>query len=149
MPEGAPVTQWVLPRTDGLHGGSRSADWIAGSDRRSERALNPVTRHPREHAVPAPRTAPRKRPAPDTASDVVRWAAFSCVLVPVVLVYYGTSLAGAISAMLGLTAVTGACRALLRESERGAARLTAEERVPHGARHGRTGTGAHGGGRHS
>ncbi|OIJ88102.1 hypothetical protein [Streptomyces colonosanans] len=99
--------------------------------------------------MPAPRTAPRKRPAPDTASDVVRWAAFSCVLVPVVLVYYGTSPAGAISTMLGLTTVTGVCRALLRESERGAAQVTAEERVPHRGRHGGNGTRAYGGGRHS
>ncbi|MET7538069.1 hypothetical protein [Streptomyces sp. NPDC005507] len=55
-------------------------------------------------------------------SDVVRWAAFSCVLVPVVLVGYGISLAGATGAALGLAAVTGACRALLRQSERCAAR---------------------------
>jgi len=99
--------------------------------------------------VPAPRTAPRKRPAPNSASTLVRWAAFSCVLVPVVLVSSGTSLAGAISAMLGLTTVTGACRVLLRESERGAARLMAEKRAPRRGRHGRSGTGAHRGGRHS
>jgi hypothetical protein len=79
---------------------------------------------------------------------VVRWAAFSCVLVPVVLVWYGTSLAGAAGAALGLAAVTGVCRVLLRQSERGAARLLAEERPPHRGRHGRTGSGAHRGGRH-
>ncbi|MEU5700916.1 hypothetical protein [Streptomyces aurantiacus] len=64
-------------------------------------------------------------------SDVVRWAAFSCVLVPVVLVGYGTSLAGAAGTALGLAAVTGACRVLLRRSERGAVRLRTEERTPH------------------
>ena len=67
-------------------------------------------------------------PSQDSASDVVRWAAFSCVLVPVVLVGYGTSLAGAAGTALGLAAVTGVCRVLLRQSERGAARLRAEER---------------------
>ncbi|WP_206739324.1 hypothetical protein [Streptomyces sp. L2] len=56
--------------------------------------------------------------APDTVSDVIRWAAFSCVLVPLVLVWYGTSLAGAAGAALGLAAVTAVCRVLLRRSER-------------------------------
>ncbi|MED7822763.1 hypothetical protein [Streptomyces chiangmaiensis] len=96
-----------------------------------------------------PRTAPRKHPEPDNTSDVVRWAAFCCVLVPVVLVWYGTSPAAAISTALGLTAVTSACRALLRQSERGAAQLRAEERTPRRGGHSRTGMGAHGGGRHT
>lgn len=78
---------------------------------------------------PAPATPP---PGPDTASEVVRWAAFSCVLVPVVLVGFGTSLAGAAGTALGLAAVTGACRVLLRQSERVAARLHAEEPPPPG-----------------
>ncbi|NEY36552.1 hypothetical protein GTU99_31145 [Streptomyces sp. PRKS01-65] len=51
-------------------------------------------------------------------TDLVRWAAFSCVLVPVVLLWFGTSLAGAAGTALGLAAVTGACRMLLRRSER-------------------------------
>ncbi|GAA3876992.1 hypothetical protein GCM10023084_32330 [Streptomyces lacrimifluminis] len=96
-------------------------------------------------------------PTQDSASDLVRWAAFSCVLVPVVLVLYGTSLGGAAGTALGLAAVTGVCRVLLRQSERGAARLSAEEGVPPRGRHGRThsgtasGThsGTHRGGRHS
>ncbi|MFF8945345.1 hypothetical protein ACF1A5_24295 [Streptomyces sp. NPDC014864] len=100
-----------------------------------------------------PRTVPERRPSPpratDTASDVVRWAAFSCVLVPVVLLWYGTSLAGATGTAFGLAAVTTACRVLLRQSERGAARLLAEERAPHRGRRHRTGTGAHRGGRHT
>jgi hypothetical protein len=84
---------------------------------------------------------------PDSATDVVRWAAFSCVLVPVVLLWYGTSLAGAAGTALGLAAVTAACRLLLRRSERCAARPLAEDPAPHRGRHHRTGTGAHRGGR--
>ncbi|MFG2496810.1 hypothetical protein ACGFSB_01115 [Streptomyces sp. NPDC048441] len=82
-------------------------------------------------------------------SEVVRWAAFSCVLVPVVLVGYGTSLAGAAGSALGLVAVTGVCRVLLRQSERGAARVLDEQSCDRRGRHGRTGAGAHRGGRHS
>ncbi|MGW0332116.1 hypothetical protein ACWD0J_09635 [Streptomyces sp. NPDC003011] len=118
---------------------------------------------PRRHseAPPAPEAwgdPPRATPpAQDSATDVVRWAAFSCVLVPVVLLWYGTSLAGTAGTALGLAAVTAVCRILLRQSERGAARLLAEERAPrrgshHGRPHGRhhrAGTGAHRGGRHS
>ncbi|WP_328839029.1 hypothetical protein [Streptomyces europaeiscabiei] len=126
---------------------------------------------------PPPRSAPARAPQPaphptDTATDVVRWAAFSCVLVPVVLVWYGTSLAGATGAALGLAAVTGVCRALLRQSERGAARAArrtathttvtratptrrtaarsmAEDRTPRRGRRGRSSSGAHRGGRNS
>lgn len=105
----------------------------------------------------APRSARRSAPT-DTATDVVRWAAFSCVLVPVVLVWYGTSLAGATGAALGLAAITGVCRVLLRQSERGAARATRAARttadrsmaedhtLPHGRR-GRSASGARRGGR--
>ncbi|MCX4981046.1 hypothetical protein [Streptomyces sp. NBC_00572] len=57
--------------------------------------------------------------AADQADDVVRWAVFCCVLVPVVLVVYGSSLGGAAGTALGLVAVTAACRVLLRRSERG------------------------------
>ncbi|MEW2306927.1 hypothetical protein AB0958_44600 [Streptomyces sp. NPDC006655] len=70
--------------------------------------------------MPGPRPATRRpRPAPDATGDVVRWAAFACVLVPVVLLWYGTSPAGAAGTALGLAAVTAACRYLLRRSERG------------------------------
>ncbi|MFD9439496.1 hypothetical protein ACFWBR_12165 [Streptomyces sp. NPDC060006] len=100
-----------------------------------------------------PSTAPRPPSgtpaAQDTVSDVVRWAAFSCVLVPVVLVGYGASLAGAAGTALGLAAVTGACRVLLRRSERGAVRLRTEERTPHHVRHEKVGAGARRGGRHA
>ncbi|MFF9123081.1 hypothetical protein ACF09J_07255 [Streptomyces sp. NPDC014889] len=113
-----------------------------------------------------PRTVPDRRPfppwdgAPDTvqdatttpgaaaAAEVVRWAAFSCALVPLVLLWYGTSFAGAAGTALGLGAATGACRSLLRRSEREAARLRAEEQAPHRGGHHRTGTGTHRGGRH-
>ncbi|MBC9725206.1 hypothetical protein [Streptomyces sp. TRM68367] len=87
---------------------------------------------------------------PHSSSEVthlVRWAVFSCSLVPVVLLGFGSSLAGAAGTALGLAAVTGVCRVLLRHSEHGAARLVAEERAPHRGRHQRTGTGAHRGGR--
>ncbi|MFD0070397.1 hypothetical protein ACFVJ9_57365, partial [Streptomyces sp. NPDC127574] len=53
---------------------------------------------PGSHAAPRPATAP----ATDTVSDLVRWAAYSCVLVPEVLFWYGTSLAGATGTALGL-----------------------------------------------
>jgi hypothetical protein len=62
-------------------------------------------------------------PARDGVTDLVRWAVFSCVLVPVVLLWYGTSLAGAAGTAVGLAALTGACRLLLCRSERGAALL--------------------------
>ncbi|MEV7070135.1 hypothetical protein ACIQJT_07855 [Streptomyces sp. NPDC091972] len=88
-------------------------------------------------------------PSEDSSTDVVRWAAFSCVLVPVVLVWYGTSLAGATGTALGLAAVTAVCRILLRQSERGAARLRAEEGAPRRGRRHRSGTGVRRGGRHS
>ncbi|WUU38680.1 hypothetical protein OG410_16365 [Streptomyces sp. NBC_00659] len=85
--------------------------------------------------------------------DVVRWAAFSCVLVPAVLLWYGSSLADAAGTALGLAAVTGVCVILLRQSERGAALLADERRsvsrprrrAPRQrGRHGRTGTGSTG-----
>ncbi|MGW0467472.1 hypothetical protein ACWDX6_19640 [Streptomyces sp. NPDC003027] len=68
--------------------------------------------------------------AGDTAGDVVRWAVFCCGLVPVVLVVYGTSLAGAAGAALGLLAVTAACRVLLRRSERGLRAEATGHRAP-------------------
>ncbi|GAB2845301.1 hypothetical protein GCM10027074_10180 [Streptomyces deserti] len=99
----------------------------------------------RRHPAETDRAAP---PARDAVTDVVRWAAFSCLLVPVVLLWCGASLVGATGTALGLAAVTGVCRLLLRQSERGAARLLAEDATPHRGRHQRTGTGAHRGGRH-
>ncbi|MCB5180783.1 hypothetical protein LG632_15495 [Streptomyces sp. SMC 277] len=90
----------------------------------------------------------RRRPQDDPAGDVVRWAAFSCLLVPVVLVVYGTSFGGAAVATLGLVAVTAACRVMLRHSEkaeRAAARVAGAEQPAsgHRGRHSRTGSGAH------
>ncbi|WP_399885307.1 hypothetical protein ACGH7X_14320 [Streptomyces sp. BBFR51] len=70
---------------------------------------------PPERAVPA-------APARDGVTDLVRWAAFSCFLVPVALLWYGASFAGTAGTALGLAAVTGVCRLLLRRSERLAAR---------------------------
>nr|WP_308375884.1 hypothetical protein [Streptomyces sp. ISL-99] len=89
---------------------------------------------------------PAGQPHPaDTVGDVVRWAAFSCALVPVVLVLYGTSFGGAAAAALGLATVTAVCRVLLRRSERAAAEAAAAAHT--GAR--RKTTGAHRGGRHA
>ncbi|ELS53495.1 hypothetical protein J7F01_04970 [Streptomyces sp. ISL-22] len=94
-----------------------------------------------------------RTPSEDSATDVVRWAAFSCVLVPVVLLWYGTSLAGAAGTALGLAAVTAVCRLLLRHSERGAARLRDAERtgqsLPRRGRHHKPRSGGRRGGRHS
>ncbi|MCT4356130.1 hypothetical protein M5362_23630 [Streptomyces sp. Je 1-79] len=89
----------------------------------------------------APGGGRRRAPEPpagaaaDPAGDVVRWAAFCCVLVPVVLVVYGTSLGGAVGTALGLAAVTAVCRVLLRRAERG---LRAEAAGPR-ARHSHSG----------
>ncbi|WP_371671303.1 hypothetical protein OG985_29010 [Streptomyces sp. NBC_00289] len=90
-----------------------------------------------------------RTPSEDAATDVIRWAAFSCVLVPVVLLWYGSSLAGAAGTALGLAAVTAVCRILLRQSERGAARLREEAEAPRRGRRQRGGTGGHRSGRHS
>ncbi|MFD3583347.1 hypothetical protein [Streptomyces sp. NPDC058683] len=100
-----------------------------------------------------PRPKPDPHSAQDSAGDVVRWAAFSCVLVPVVLLWYGTSLAGTAGTALGLAAVTAACRYLLRRSERG----TAPPATPHGTHRGAPHRAPHraprgavrGGGRHT
>ncbi|MEU1074912.1 MULTISPECIES: hypothetical protein [unclassified Streptomyces] len=112
---------------------------------------------PREPGAPAPGTGvPRGREGAeggahgvrragagsgDGAGEVVRWAAFSCVLVPVVLVVYGSSFAGAAGWALGLTAVTAACRLLLRHSERTAEAARAARPAP------RPGSGRHRDGR--
>ncbi|MFD3803318.1 hypothetical protein ACFWSF_06295 [Streptomyces sp. NPDC058611] len=126
--------------------------------------VHPVQPARRTQSAPFADTTPPSAPAPrsplhpsahrpghphdDPAGDVVRWAAFSCLLVPVVLVVYGTSYGGAAAATLGLLVVTAACRAMLRYSEkadRAAARVLAEARTPsvHRGRHSRSGTGSH------
>ncbi|CAL9310393.1 hypothetical protein [Streptomyces sp. SudanB182_2057] len=86
--------------------------------------------------MPGPRSSGDPRPAPDAVGEVIRWAAFSCVLVPVVLLWNGTSPAGAAGTAPGLTAVTAACGLLLRRSERCAARCAAQR----GGRHTRSQT---------
>ncbi|MGW5348261.1 hypothetical protein [Streptomyces sp. NPDC004050] len=116
--------------------------------------------------TPVADTAPRVAPAPvhpsvqsgrhspdDPTGDVVRWAAFSCLLVPVVLVVYGGTFGGAAVATLGLVAVTAVCRVMLRWSEqgsRGAVAALTKGRTPASdrrRRHSRGGGGTHGGGR--
>ncbi|MEU5215831.1 hypothetical protein AB0G79_06485 [Streptomyces sp. NPDC020807] len=76
-------------------------------------------RGPRSGALPEPTTGTAEGTGGDPAGDVVRWSAFCCVLVPVVLLAYGTSLGGAAGTAFGLVSVTAACRVLLRRSERG------------------------------
>ncbi|MFE3787986.1 hypothetical protein [Streptomyces goshikiensis] len=109
--------------------------------------------HPFPSSALHPSVRPARRSDDDPAGDVVRWAAFSCLLVPVVLVVYGTSFGGTVGATLGLAAVTAACRVLLRHSEKmeraTAARAFARGRQPGGAapthrgRHSRGGAGSH------
>ncbi|MDT0613316.1 hypothetical protein [Streptomyces lancefieldiae] len=73
--------------------------------------------------TPEPTAPPRSG-----VTDLVRWAAFSCFLVPLLLLWYGTSFADAAGTAVGLAAVTGACRLLLRRSERRAARQPGGEK---------------------
>lgn len=95
----------------------------------------PLTPRPRRTHPPvqdsgaeaAPRTAGNAAVPADSAGEVIRWAVFSCLLVPVVLVVYGTSVGGAAVAALGLAAVTTGCRLLLRQSERAAAQVRTAE----------------------
>ncbi|MCM2575901.1 hypothetical protein, partial [Streptomyces meridianus] len=61
--------------------------------------------------MPAP-TAARAAGA-DSARDVVRWGAFCCVLVPLVLLACGSSAAAAAGTGGALTALTALCWALL------------------------------------
>ncbi|MFF0381784.1 hypothetical protein [Streptomyces sp. NPDC004286] len=75
---------------------------------------------------PVPRSAPGPRPGTDAAREVIRWAVFSCVLVPVVLLWCGTAPTAAVGAGLGLAAVTGVCRSLLVRSLREAGRGVAD-----------------------
>ncbi|MFE4607112.1 hypothetical protein ACWFRQ_10065 [Streptomyces niveus] len=91
---------------------------------------------PHHHASPSgPESA--STASAESASDVVRWAAFSCVLMPVVLVVFGTSVGGAAVPAVGLLAVTAVCRLLLRRSEQSLrAQRTAGNTRPQGAHRG-------------
>ncbi|ADI10032.1 hypothetical protein SBI_06912 [Streptomyces bingchenggensis BCW-1] len=93
------------------------------------------------------RDHPARTPAGEAADEVIRWGAFSCALVPVVLLVCGSPFGAAAGAAAGLAVVTVVCRALLRRCERTAARLAGTVISPHRGRHGRTGIGAHRGGR--
>ncbi|WP_433547590.1 hypothetical protein ACQPZG_22825 [Streptomyces sp. CA-294286] len=110
--------------------------------------MHQETHAPQGHRGPAepPSTS---GPGSGSAGDVVRWAAFSCLLVPGVLIGYGGSPGSAAVAAAGLAAVTVVCRLLLRRSERAAARDLPEELQGgvHRGRHSRTGSGTHRGGR--
>ncbi|WP_242552616.1 hypothetical protein, partial [Streptomyces beijiangensis] len=91
-------------------------------------------------------SAPPPAQLSGSGAEVIRWAAFSCVLVPVVLVVYGTGVGAALLTALGLAAVTAVSRLLLLRSERTSARLLTEHSAPPQSRRGRTGSGAHRGG---
>ncbi|GAA2338962.1 MULTISPECIES: hypothetical protein [Streptomyces] len=90
---------------------------------------------------------PARTPVGEAADEVTRWGAFSSALVPVVLLVCGSPFGAAAGSALGLAAVTAVSRTLLRRSERAAARLSGAGVSPHRGRHGRTGIGAHRGGR--
>ncbi|MFE4664064.1 hypothetical protein ACFRI7_08860 [Streptomyces sp. NPDC056716] len=124
----APRTAPAAPSTPAPSSPSLASGGAAGASRRAPAPQDPS---------PAPRTPPPAAPgaAADPAGDVVRWAVFSCTLVPLVLLWYGTSLAGAAGTALGLAAVTGACRVLLRRSERRARATAGEEPSPSLPRH--------------
>ncbi|MFD6415940.1 hypothetical protein [Streptomyces sp. NPDC060194] len=117
----------------------------AGVSEPVESSAAPAAVPPQSRRPAAPAAVPAGGPAPaEAASDVVRWGAFSCAVVPVVLVVLGTSTPGALGTALCLAAVTGGCRVLLRRSERARVLAAAEaRRQPHRGRHQRSGTGAH------
>ncbi|MFI0979557.1 hypothetical protein ACH4SP_21465 [Streptomyces sp. NPDC021093] len=103
------------------------------------------------HRLPPDIPAAPECASAGAAGDLVRWAAFSCLLVPVVLIGYGAPVGGATLAAGGLAVVTVACRMLLHQSARAAARdrELAEDLQAgtHRGRHSRTGSGTHRGGR--
>ncbi|MCM2413972.1 MULTISPECIES: hypothetical protein [unclassified Streptomyces] len=74
--------------------------------------------------MPAPVPPAHPEPAAQSATDVVRWSLFGCLLVPVVLLAHGDSAGGAAVVALGLAVVTVTCRMLLRRSLRSAARTS-------------------------
>ncbi|SCK19775.1 hypothetical protein [Streptomyces sp. WMMB 322] len=97
-------------------------------------------------AEPAARTSA-------SASGLVRWGAFTCVLVPLTLLVCGVRFFTVLGTAAGLTVVTAACGVLLRLSEyahaqRGPERFGAGGPGSHRGRHSRTGTGLHRGGRY-
>ncbi|MGW2559035.1 hypothetical protein ACWCXB_07250 [Streptomyces sp. NPDC001514] len=112
-----------MPASPAARGSVPTPTQVAGGravprpEQQRERHPEPRVPHMPAERVPGSGAAARA----DSAGDVVRWGAFSCLLVPVVLVAYGTSVGGAAAVALGLAAVTAVCRVLLRRSERAAA----------------------------
>ncbi|MER0245537.1 hypothetical protein AAHZ94_26870, partial [Streptomyces sp. HSW2009] len=72
------------------------------------------------------------------AGDRVGWGAFCWALVPVALLACGASFGGAAGIALGLAAMTATCRALLRRTERRAARMSGDRLHGRSVRRGRT-----------
>ncbi|MEU4078502.1 hypothetical protein [Streptomyces venezuelae] len=106
-------------RLSGPRGRRRAPVPSPGAPTAPDPGAAPGARETARAAGAAPGAGAAGAGAADQAGDVVRWAAFCCVLVPVVLVVYGASLGGAAGTALGLVSVTAACRVLLRRSERG------------------------------
>ncbi|NNJ04200.1 hypothetical protein HHX38_08640 [Streptomyces sp. PKU-MA01144] len=106
-----------LPRSGGRAAGRTDRTARAARTDRPARTTRPAG-----YGTGRPATAADRTPAGDAAAEMVRWATFGCVIVPVVLVAYGTSVGGAAAVTAGLAAVTGVSRALMRRSERAAAR---------------------------
>ncbi|MET7935029.1 hypothetical protein [Streptomyces sp. NPDC005322] len=137
----------VAPEVAHEYGATRPAPGGADGGRGPAPAHAPRP-GPVRSSAPSAAQAPAQAPASDAVNEVIRWAAFGCAVVPVVLLMCGLPLSGAVGAAAGLAAVTAASHTLLRHSERATARLGAGGVSPHRGRHGRTGIGAHRGGRH-
>ncbi|WP_432039583.1 hypothetical protein [Streptomyces cucumeris] len=140
---GTPATTSRAASRTASHGRARS---------RPRGRAGAAARTPAALPAPAARTAlppalPEAAPADGTVNELIRWAAFGCAVVPFVLLLCGLPCGVALAATAGLAAVTAASRALLRHSERVAARPDPDAALPHRGRHGRTGIGAHRGGR--
>ncbi|MET8897856.1 hypothetical protein [Streptomyces albogriseolus] len=64
--------------------------------------------------MPRPARAPGRPPE----DDLLRWAAFACLLAPAALLWRGAPFLTAAGVACGLTAVTAASRLLIRRSRR-------------------------------
>lgn len=106
---------------------------------------------PHRTTEPTPRTG--RAPARDGVTDLVRRAAFSCLLAPVALLGCGASFAGTTGAAAGLAAVTAVCRLPLRHSERASERVavrpSGDRWAPRSGRRRRPGGMIHRRGRHT
>lgn len=119
---------------------------VAGPARHGRRRLPATLPTPREGGCHrAPRRSRHGGGTPDAATDVVRWGAFCCALVPAVLLICGSSVPSALGTAAGLAAVTVACRMLLRRAKRARRPVLSGPALPPAARarHGKAYPGAH------